>query len=88
MIYKYLLLLFILYEFDQILIYQICYLVLDLFVFDVKLLVINEFGDFLIMLLYKVVYEDCFLFFILLLCEKKLFINYVILGNCNVEKII
>lgn len=84
-IYKYLLLSFTSHEFDQTSIYQTCVSVLDLFAFDVKLLVINESGDFLIISPHKVVYEDCLLSSILLSREKKLPINHVTSGNCNVE---
>lgn len=72
-------------ESDQTSIHQTSYSVLNLFAFDVKLLVINESGDFFIISSHKVVYESCLLSSILLSREKKLPINHVTSGNCNVE---
>lgn len=72
-------------ESHQTSIHQTSYSVLNLFAFDVKLLVINESGDFFIISSHKVVYENCLLSSILLSREKKLPINHVTSGNCNVE---
>lgn len=72
-------------ESDQTSIHQTSYSDLNLFAFDVKLLVINESGDFFIISSHKVVYENYLLSSILLSREKKLPINHVTSGNCNVE---